>query len=248
MSDPSVLSSVDVPWIEELHERWLADPKSVEPAWDEFFQNQESSHIALKRRGSGVAADGPVPTDMAFKQSRVDSLLWGYRDVGYLYAHLNPLAPAEGEQKNYYAEPAHTYEQLTLAEFGLSDGDLQSEFWAGSVFSRSKMKLADIIRALRETYCSTVAVEFLHIQNKPIRRWLIQEMESTRNSPSFDRGEEEGHPGRPAQRGGVRALHAHGLHRAEAVLPGRGGVGHPRPPPRRGQRARHGNHGRSSWA
>jgi 2-oxoglutarate dehydrogenase E1 component len=133
MSDPSVLSSVDIPWIEELHERWLADPRSVEPAWNEFFQNQESSHIALKRRGGGVAADGSVPTDMAFKQSRVDSLLWGYRDVGYLYAHLNPLAPAQGEQKNYYAEPAHTYEQLTLEEFGLSEADLQSEFWAGSV-------------------------------------------------------------------------------------------------------------------
>ncbi len=185
MSDGSVLSSVDIPWIEELHERWRADPKSVEPQWDEFFQNQEGSHIALKRRGGAVAAESALPTDMAFKQSRVDSLLWGYRDVGYLYAHLNPLAPAEGEQKNYYAEPAHTYEQLTLAEFGLSDSDLQTEFWAGSVFSRSKMTLADIIQALRETYCSTVAVEFLHIQNKPIRRWLIQEMESTRNRPSF---------------------------------------------------------------
>ena len=48
------------------------------------------------------------------------------------------------------------------------------------------MKLSEIIRALRETYCSTIAVEFLHIQNKPMRRWLIQQMESTRNRPSFD--------------------------------------------------------------
>lgn len=185
MSDASILSSVDIQWIEELHERWQADPKSLDPQWNEFFQHQEGSHIALKRRGGAVASDGPLPTDMAFKQSRVDSLLWGYRDVGYLYAHLNPLAPAEGEQKNYYAEPAHTYEQLTLSEFGLSDTDLQTEFWAGSVFSRSKMKLADIIQALRETYCGAVAVEFLHVQNKPIRRWLIQQMESARNKPSF---------------------------------------------------------------
>ncbi|HUI71499.1 MAG TPA: 2-oxoglutarate dehydrogenase E1 component [Spirochaetia bacterium] len=185
MSDLSVLSSVDIPWIEELHQKWQADPKSVGPQWNEFFQNQESNHIALKRRGAAATGEGPVPTDMAFKQSRVDSLLWGYRDVGYLYAHLNPLAPAEGEQRNYYAEPAHTYEQLTLSEFGLSESDLPSEFWAGSVFSRSKMRLAEIINALRETYCSTVAVEFLHIQNKPIRRWLIQQMESSRNKPSF---------------------------------------------------------------
>ncbi len=48
------------------------------------------------------------------------------------------------------------------------------------------MKLAEIIRALRQTYCSTIAVEFLHIQNKPMRRWLIQQMEASRNRPSFD--------------------------------------------------------------
>ena len=58
---------------------------------------------------------------MVYAQSRVDSLVWAYRDVGYLYAHLNPLAPAAGEQENYYTEPAHAYEQLTPAEFGLSE-------------------------------------------------------------------------------------------------------------------------------
>ena len=187
MTDSSILSSVDVPWIEELHERWLADPSSVEPQWNEFFQDQESSHIALKRRGGAVASEGALPTDMAFKQSRVDSLLWGYRDVGYLYAHLNPLAPAEGEQKNYYAEPAHTYEQLTLTEFGLSESDLQSEFWAGSVFSRSKMKLADIIRRFGRRTAPPWQWSSSISRTSPSAAGSSSEMESSRNSPSFDR-------------------------------------------------------------
>ncbi|HVO37904.1 MAG TPA: 2-oxoglutarate dehydrogenase E1 component, partial [Spirochaetia bacterium] len=157
------------------------------PQWDELFREEEARKNLLRAEAGVARTEGFVPSDTVYKQSRVDSLLWAYRDVGYLYAHLNPLAPAEGEQKNYYAEPAHTYEQLTLKEFGLSDSDLNTEFWAGNVLSSTRMKLSEILKALRETYCSTVAVEFLHIQNKPIRRWLIQQMESTRNRPLFDR-------------------------------------------------------------
>ena len=180
--DGSVLSAANLPWLEELHAAWRRDPGSVDARWDELFREEEST--LLLKRSAGEAK--LVSSDLVYKQSRVDSLIWSYRDVGYLYAHLNPLASAAGEQKNYYTEPAHTYEQLTLAEFGLSEADLDTEFSAGRALFSSPAKLSEIIRALRETYCSTIAVEFLHIQNKPIRRWLIQQMESTRNRPSFD--------------------------------------------------------------
>ena len=43
--------------------------------------------------------------------------------------------------------------------------------------------LRDLIEAFRTTYCSSIGVEFLHIQKKTIRRWLIREMESTHNHP-----------------------------------------------------------------
>jgi 2-oxoglutarate dehydrogenase E1 component len=182
--DGSALSAVNLPWLEDLHEAWERDESSVDVRWDELFRDEESTS-ALEESIVGGGAAPMVPTDMVYKQSRVDSLIWSYRDVGYLYAHLNPLAPAEGEQKNYYTEPTHNYEQLTLAEFGLTEEDLDKEFSAGRVLSPSRVKLAEIVRALRQTYCSTVAVEFLHIQNKPMRKWLIQQMESTRNRPAF---------------------------------------------------------------
>jgi 2-oxoglutarate dehydrogenase E1 component len=182
--DGQALSAINRPWLEELHEAWLRDARSVDDKWGELFQEEESTEV-LQESIAGPKAPAMVPSDTVYKQSRVDSLIWSYRDVGYLYAHLNPLAPAEGEQKNYYTEPAHTYEQLTLSEFGLTEEDLEREFSAGRVLMPSRMRLADIIAALRQTYCWSVAVEFLHIQNKPIRRWLIQQMESARNRPSF---------------------------------------------------------------
>lgn len=178
------LSPANLGWLEDLHEEWRQNPGAVDARWDELFREEEAGDAREeKREASG--APHMVSSDMVYAQSRVDSLVWAYRDVGYLYAHLNPLAPAAGEQGNYYTEPAHTYEQLTPAEFGLAEQDLKREFSAGRVLFSGSAKLSDIIRALRETYCSTVAVEFLHVQNKPMRRWLIQNMESTRNRPSF---------------------------------------------------------------
>jgi 2-oxoglutarate dehydrogenase E1 component len=179
------LTAANLAWLEELHEAWEQDAGSVDASWDEIFRDQAGT-AALQEAMEAGTLSRLVSSDMVYKQSRVDSLIWGYRDVGYLYAHLNPLTPGEGEQKNYYTEAVHSYEQLTLAEFGLSEADLDTEFSAGRGLAPSRMKLSEIVRALRQTYCSTVAVEFLHIQNKPMRRWLIQQMESTRNRPSFD--------------------------------------------------------------
>ena len=51
----------------------------------------------------------------------------------------------------------------------------------------SPAPLRKILQAFRETYCGHVGVEFLHIQNKPIRRWLIERMEASRNRPSLTR-------------------------------------------------------------
>ena len=182
--DGTVLSAANLAWLEDLQADWERDAHSVDPRWDEIFRDQAGTGALQESMEAGRLAH-LVSSDLVYKQSRVDSLIWGYRDVGYLYAHLNPLTPGEGEQKNYYTESVHTYEQLTLAEFGLTGEDLDAEFSAGRALSPSRMKLSEIIRALRETYCSSIAVEFLHIQNKPMRRWLIQQMESTRNRPSF---------------------------------------------------------------
>ena len=129
-----------------------------------------------------------VPAERVHKQSRVDSLLWAYRDVGYLYARLNPLSAGYSPDHGYLRQlPQETYEQLSLEEFGLSEADLDTPFSAGRVMKPSPAPLREILQAFRETYCGHVGVEFLHIQNKPIRRWLIERMESSRNRPALPR-------------------------------------------------------------
>ena len=46
--------------------------------------------------------------------------------------------------------------------------------------------LAELIAILRETYCRTIGVEFMHIRDAEIRKWLLERMEPTRNRPQLD--------------------------------------------------------------
>ncbi len=165
-------------YIEDLYRRWQQDPAAVDKAWDAYF-----------RETAGPPAAPPAPIaadDMAYRQSRVDSLLWAYRDVGYLYARLNPLGGDYGPMHDYLnRDGPDVYEKLTPGEFGIAKSDLDTVFSAGRAMKPSPAPLREIIAAFEETYCRSIGVEFLHIQDKHIRHWLIEKMESTRNKPAL---------------------------------------------------------------
>ena len=186
-------------YVEQLYQSWLQDRSSVDGRWQAFFSAFEHEGALdlgdPQRRLRSVPAAQPdalTETDVhgGGKQSRVDSLLWAYRDVGYFYAYLNPLRPQHEPSRNYlYPRAKGAYEQLSLEAFGLSEADLDTEFTAGRAMKPARAALRHILQAFRETYCSTFGVEFLHIQNKPIRNWLLHTMESCRNKPEFSAGQ-----------------------------------------------------------
>ena len=69
-----------------------------------------------------------------------------------------------------------SYHRLSLGEFGLSEEDLDRVYFAGGGL-RASMPLSDILERFRGIYCGYIGVEFLHIQNKDMREWLISRME-----------------------------------------------------------------------
>jgi 2-oxoglutarate dehydrogenase E1 component len=175
------VGAASVEYLVELHEAWRQDPDSVPAEWARYFAATVEGPEPGPPRDT-LPSQAATAVDMVYKQSRVDSLLWAYRDVGYLYARLNPLVGQYSPDHSYlHQEVSVRYEKLSLQEFGLSEADLDIAFSAGRVMEPSPAPLRVILDAFRETYCGTVGVEFLHIQNKDMRRWLIQRMESTRN-------------------------------------------------------------------
>lgn len=116
------------------------------------------------------------------KQSRVDSLIWAFRDVGSVYAQLNPLG--SDYQENYTNLPLFKkglYDKLTAEEFDLSSQDMDQLFYGGPALNHERRPLREILETYNKIYCSTFGVEFLHIQNKTIRKWLIQNLETNRD-------------------------------------------------------------------
>jgi len=155
----------NVSYIENLCRDWEKNPSSVGAAWDAYFRDAKRTRTILPQREAQTGA-----SDMAYLQSRVDSLLWAYRDIGYLYACLNPLGGSFGPDHNYlHRDTAVAYERLTLDSFGISEDNLDTVFSAGRAMKPSTAPLRDIITALRETYCGSIGIEFLHIQDKRIR-------------------------------------------------------------------------------
>ncbi len=162
---------------EELYEKWLASPGSVSTEWAQYFASLGS---ALSTNGHGTAGDP------AFKEGRAKALIWGYRDVGYVYAKLNPLAGYMTPEMLYmYYTMEGNYEKLTLQEFGLSKEDLEMEVSTGGYFEPKRAPLRKLLEMLKETYCSYIGTEILHIQNKPMRRWLIEKIESPAERPQW---------------------------------------------------------------
>jgi 2-oxoglutarate dehydrogenase E1 component len=183
--------------IEELYEQWLEAPGSVPPEWNSYFADLKTAlptngqapgtvnGAAVESAGDHPGALG-TPRDQAGKEGRVNALIWGYRDVGYVYADLNPLGGYMTPELRYmYYTMEGNYEKLTLKEFGLSEEDLDREVPTGGYFEPKRTTLRNLLHMLRETYCSHMGVEILHIQNKPMRRWLIEKIESPSERPQW---------------------------------------------------------------
>jgi 2-oxoglutarate dehydrogenase E1 component len=113
------------------------------------------------------------------KQVGVDTLINMYRVRGHLIADLDPLE---------WKAP-HTHAELDPATHGLTVWDLEREFLTGGLAGRDRMKLADILGVLRDAYCRTVGVEYMHIQDTDQKRWIQSHVEgvSTQLGPDEHR-------------------------------------------------------------
>ncbi|HUI93512.1 MAG TPA: 2-oxoglutarate dehydrogenase E1 component [Chitinivibrionales bacterium] len=175
----------NIGYIEDLYALWQKDPAGVPKEWHEVFAKNDGTLTPATQATAPVKETSAGQPFQQLKQSRVDSLLWAFRDVGYLYAKLNPLGDYSLDH-SYLPHPAKgDYERLTLEEFGIPQEDLDLVFFAGRAMRPQNAPLRTLIEAFRDTYCSSIGVEFLHIQDRAIRRWLVETMETTRNRPDI---------------------------------------------------------------
>jgi len=165
----TIPETLNVNYIDSQYRRWKADPASVSRDWRYFF---EGFDLAAEQAPDVSAA---CSEEQALRQSRVDSLIFGYRHLGHLLACMDPLTSCPT-----------SHPLLDLDAFGLEDEDLDSEFLAPASIAEDRISLEEIIQKLKKTYCRSIGVEYMHIQDPEERRWLQQKMEPVGNQPEME--------------------------------------------------------------
>ncbi|MDY3198023.1 MAG: 2-oxoglutarate dehydrogenase E1 component [Pseudomonadaceae bacterium] len=187
----SHLSGGNASYVEELYELYLHDPNSVAEEWRSYFDKlpqtsgtgSDISHSTIRehflslaknpRRPQAVSG-GQVSSERDKKQVGVLRLIQAYRMRGHQASNLDPLGL-------WQREPIA---DLTLAEYGLTEADLDTVFRTGELqIGKEEAPLREILDALRSTYCGTIGAEYMHIVDSAQRRWFQQRLESVRGKP-----------------------------------------------------------------
>lgn len=162
----SYLSNSDPEYLENLYNEWLNDPESVDYGWQKFFEGFEFGKTDFTGAGSGEQGN--------VKEVYVLNLINAYRTRGHLFTKTNPVR----ERRQY--EPS-----LELANFNLSDADLDSVFQAGVEVGLGPATLREIRQLLEDTYRKSFGAEYMYIRQPEVQQWLRQKMEGSRNKPKY---------------------------------------------------------------
>ncbi|MEY2959524.1 MAG: putative 2-oxoglutarate dehydrogenase component, partial [Actinomycetota bacterium] len=136
-------------FLKRVHELLLGEHGFFE----DIFRDLDMPYEAVRWRPDL----NPIDKDEALlaKQMAVAKLIRVHRVRGHLMADLDPLR---------WKVP-QTPVELDPATYGLTIWDLDREFLTDGVGGREKMTLGDLLGVLRDAYCRTIGVEYMHIQN-----------------------------------------------------------------------------------
>src|SRR5580698_2517134 len=184
MLESTPLYGGNADYLEGLYEQYLADPGAVPAQWRSYFDGLGPRPASERAHGpviAGIAARASQPAAPAAaaaagdasggaKQAAVSRLIQIWSNRGHLIAKLDPLGLMKRERPKV----------LELAYFGLSDADLDTEFFTatrnGAIPKR--MKLRAILATLEAMYCGTIGAEFAHVSQSDERLWLQDQFQS----------------------------------------------------------------------
>ncbi|MBK8665924.1 MAG: 2-oxoglutarate dehydrogenase E1 component [Burkholderiales bacterium] len=187
----------NAPYVEEMYENYLANPGSVPDSWREYFDALQSvpavdgshtrdvPHLPVinafaeraKQGGTRVVLASGADSELGRKRTAVQQLIAAYRNVGAMWADLDPLKRAERQ----------AIRELEPSFYGFTDADMETVFnTSNTFFGKDTMSLRELLNALRETYCGTIGAEYMYITDQGKKRWWQQKLESARTNPQLN--------------------------------------------------------------
>jgi len=196
------LTGANAPYLADLYARYMEDPSSVEPSWGSFFAElrDEASNVHADARGPSWAnrpqlleSNGKQPAEPVGEEAlgaeigtaearaatldsvRALMLIRVYRVRGHLMANFDPLGLGGRAM----------HPELDPKTYGFSEADMDRPIFLDNVLGLETATLRQILAILRETYCGSIGVEYMHIQDPAEKAWIQQRIEGIRNQTEF---------------------------------------------------------------
>ena len=176
--DPTILSGLNSTYIADLYEKWLDDPNSIDSNWNNWFTDLKSNgslnDIPAWAKGKVYSSEAPKAEIDSFslskehvRQATVDSLraimmIRAYRARGHLEAKTDPLNLAK----------INEHPELSPEFYGFTEDDYDRPIFIDNVLGLETTTLRQILSTLRDTYCGSIGVEYLHIQDPEQKSWI----------------------------------------------------------------------------
>jgi len=193
MSDV-IPNSSNLAFVEGMYADFLRDPKAVSEEWQTYFREMtdgEAQPARITPEFKPASIFNPPTTTQSVDartdweeqaghlQDRVDQLVRAYRVGGHKIAKIDPLGfPRTG--------PAN----LDPNYFGFTETDMDRRFSCETLTGPDTMTLREMLEKLRNTYCRSIGVEYMHIDERPIRKWMQERMEGCENHLTLGRKEQ----------------------------------------------------------
>lgn len=175
-----------------LYQQYLNDKNSVPADWRLFFETlsaEEKQYLISddrppvwsKKQSLGLSLPVEEGETILFEQIRTSiralMMIRAYRVRGHLNAKLDPLG----------LEKRDDHSELMIESYGFTSADLDKTVFIDGVLGLENPTLGQVLEKLKETYCGTVGVEFMHIQHPEQKSWIQERVEgvSSRNRVDF---------------------------------------------------------------
>jgi 2-oxoglutarate dehydrogenase E1 component len=143
MDKYSYLTNATPEYLENLYRDFKTNPETVDNEFRKFFEGFDFATLNYNGKAASFSAD----------EFKVYNLITGYRQRGHLVANTNPLKKRKDRKA-----------LLDLADFGLTEKDLDRTFAIGSEIGLPNAKLSQIIDRLKSIYCNTIGFEYGYVR------------------------------------------------------------------------------------
>jgi len=198
----SFLSKSNSAFIESMYLKYINSDPELSQDWNEFFDGlgDETKYILNEIQGPSwtpkkinikkiidqvkisakKSSNELVSSREDYEKEKEQSvkaiaLIRAYRIRGHLIANLDPLGLMKREYLN----------ELNPLGQGFKKEELDNKIYLQEYLDRGYATLKEIVTFLKNTYCSTIGVEYMHISDPVEKKWFRERMEKKENQLNF---------------------------------------------------------------